>query len=166
MRKFIYLLLFSFVVFSCESETDVVKDNTMKEFEFETLTNSKIAVQKEGKIALNVSEEKLLSTFKSYSKKYGEGLEPHSVKLIKVDGKDFLRFYSNDDMVSTVALVKGEDNFYTTGTTVCETKKCASGGGCVPSGDYYTKCRPEGTPPGAPDGDCKRTTTGITPVDS
>ena len=159
MKKIIYLLLLTFVFTACTND-DSKLENNIEEFSFKEFTGSKIAYESKGELKLNVSKQQILKTFSNYSKKYGESLEPETFKIIKLDNKNYLRLYSKNSTVSTVALIKDSDNFYKTGSTVCETKACASGGGCIPNGDYCTKCRPEGTPTQAPDGDCKRTSTG------
>jgi hypothetical protein len=164
MKKLMYLLVLSLVFTACQTEDTNSDSNsltTVKNFEFKTLTGSKIANEKNGKIILNVSNEKVLSTFKNFSKQRGSNLEPESFEIFKFENKNYIRFYSKEGIVSTIALIKDSNNFYSTGLTVCESVACASGGGCIPNGDYCTKFRPEGTPPGSPDRDCKRTTTGL-----
>ncbi|QTE21676.1 hypothetical protein [Polaribacter cellanae] len=159
MKKTIYLLLFSFILVACQTEDNKGNDSLAK-FEINKLTNSKIAFEDEGKLILNVSDHKILETFKAFNKTMELQLDPERFEIIKVEDKNYLRFFSKNNQVSTIALEKGSDNIYRTGSTVCTSTACASGGGCIPNGNYCTKCRPEGTPPKAPDGDCRRTTTG------
>ncbi len=154
MRKYIYLFFISLIFFSCEKE-----NTNLETFNFDSLTKSKIAVEKNGKLELNVKKENLLNAYKDFNETYGNDVKVKSFKLIEVDSKPYLRFFNEDETVSTIAINKTENGYYVTGTTVCKSKKCASGGGCIPNGEYCTKCRPEGTPPGAPDGDCERTTS-------
>lgn len=164
MKKFMYLLVISLVFTACQTEEIQSDSNSLtnvKNFEFKNLMNSKIAIESDGVIKLNVSNEKVLGTFRNFSKQRGSNLEPESFKIFKFENNNYLRFYSKQGIVSTVALIKDANNFYSTGLTVCESVACASGGGCIPSGDYCTKCRPEGTPPESPDRDCKRTTTSL-----
>tara|TARA_R110002051_G_C8500837_1_gene464737 strand:- start:137 stop:643 length:507 start_codon:yes stop_codon:yes gene_type:complete len=168
MKKCFYLLVLSLVFTSCQTEDTNSDSNSLElkaDFEFKTLVGSKIATEKNGKIILNVSDERILETFKKFNTTNNLQLEPKSFKVINVDGNNYIRFYNKNNQVSTISLIKGNDNYYTTGSTVCTSTACASGGGCIPNGDYCTKCRPEGTPPGSPDRDCTRTTTGFTYAD-
>ena len=57
-------------------------------------------------------------------------------------------------------MIKTDSNRRATGKTVCTSIACASGGGCVPNGDYCTKCVPSGVQEGSGlTGDCTRSTS-------
>ncbi len=161
MKKVLMLFCaFTLVTFSCEQEnssqnSDEVELN--KSISFENLTNSKIGVENKGKVELNVSDEKIMETFRNFVKINELELVPRSFEVVNIDNANYLRFYSDNNQVSTIALLKNENGEFQTGTTVCTSVACASGGGCVPSGVYCTKCLPLG--PDGPSGDCKRTTT-------
>lgn len=162
MRKNIILIcVLAFISLSCEQEVNNEKINESlelnKNFSFERLANSPIGIEKNGKIELGVPDEKIMETFKEYAKMHSPDINPKSFEIINLDNAFYLRFYSDKNIVSTIALLKDESNQYMTGGTVCETVACASGGGCVPQGAYCTECRPNG--PDNPKGDCKRTTT-------
>lgn len=159
MKNLIILILMSLVFTACQTEDnkeEAVSSNLETTFEFKELTNSAIGIEKDGKIELRVSNEKLMSTFTKFTKTHSPDLKPVSFEVLEIDNKSYLRYYSEDNMVSTIALIKGEDNQYRTEGTVCETRACASGGGCVPDGLYCTECTIGGGLPG----DCKRITTG------
>lgn len=71
-----------------------------------------------------------------------------------------MRYFSENDIVSTIALIKDENDQYITGRTICKSVWSASGGGCIPDGEYCTKCERDGVL-----GDCERTTISeLTPI--
>jgi hypothetical protein len=158
MKKIICLLLLSFIFTSCLNDDSKV-ENYSTETTLKNFTGSEIAIEEKDEIVLNVSYDKIMTSFKAFNKTMKLGLEPESFEIIKEDGKSYIRFYSKDNQVSTIALLKGDNKRIIIGTTVCTSTACASGGGCIPDGLFCTKCRPEGTPPKAPDGDCTRTTS-------
>jgi len=159
--KTIKLLLCVLVLtaLSCEKEESDLDSNSA-EFEleaaFKSLTNSKIGFEKDGQLVLAVSNDLIIKEFKNFVTKSGLELKPQSFEVISVDNNEYLRFYSEGGEVSTLALLKDRNNQYRSGTTVCTTTNCASGGGCLPNGSYCSKCTP---PPGYPN-DCVRTSTG------
>ena len=158
MKKVFYLLFSFLFLLSCKIEESKSIVNSSN-FEFKNLNGSKIAFENGGKLVLNVSSDKILETFRIFNSTLELGLEPQRFEVIKIDNKDYLRFFSKNNKVSTISLVKGEDNNYRTGSTVCTSTAFAIGKGCIPNGDYCIKSRPEGTPSQAPSDDCKRTTT-------
>ena len=87
-------------------------------------------------------------------------MEPKEIKIEDIDSEKYLRIYSNNDYVSTIALkLDNESTYMMTESTSCTSKDCASGGGCVPDGQYCTKCV-KGESFGSPIyGDCLRTTS-------
>ena len=118
---------------------------------------SEIAIEEKGEIVLNIFYDKIMTSFKAFNKTMKLGLEPESFEIIKEDGKNYIRFYNKDNQVSMIAILKGDNKRIIIGTTICTSTACVSVGGWIPDGLYCTKCRPEGTPPKAPDGDCART---------
>ena len=155
----ILLCVLVLTAMSCEKEDNGVDVNTI-EFEldadFKSLTNSKIGFEKDGQLVLGVSNDLIMKEFKNFVTKSDLELKPQSFEVISVDNNEYLRFYSKGGEVSTLALLKDLNNQYRSGTTVCTTQNCASGGGCLPNGSYCSKCTP---PPGYPN-DCVRTSTG------
>lgn len=155
----VLLCLLVLTALSCEKEDNGVDVNTV-EFEldstFKSLTNSKIGFEKDGEIVLGVSNGLIMKEFKKLVTKSGLELKLQSFEVVSIDNNKYLRFYSEGDNVSTIALIKDDNGNYRTGSTVCKSKACASGGGCVPNGLYCTECKwPNGNP-----GDCERITTG------
>ena len=176
MKEYVFILLLFSFLFSCENE-DVKRENSsaveielarknlstnsLATYSFAELTNSAIGYDDNGTIKLGVPNEKILETFFWFSRLHSSKLTPKSFEIVEIDGLNYLRFYSENDIVSTIALIKNENDQYITGSTVCESVRCASGGGCIPDGLYCTKCEINGIP-----GDCKRTTTSVpTPID-
>jgi len=162
MNKLSYILLIILVITSCQTADN---DNQINDslpdvsFEFKNFSGSSIGIEKDGVIELKVSEESILSNFKEFIKQNKLDLKPEYFKIITIENNNYLRFHNIDNSVSTIELIKDENNIYKTGSTVCTSTSCASGGGCVPSGVYCTKCQPYG--PDSPiTGDCERTTTG------
>lgn len=169
MWKYLNLLCLFLFLFSCgdedvkQEETNAVvtemarknlSSNSTATYSFDELTNSAIGYDNEGKVELGVTGQKIMETFILYSKFHNSELTPKSFEIIEIDELHYLRFFSEDDIVSTIALVKDENDQYVTGRTICETVRCASGEGCIPDGEYCTKCEINGTL-----GDCKRTTS-------
>ncbi len=161
MKKyFVLLFVLSLFTFSCEQEDR--NSNSMESdsnVNFERLTNSLVGFEKNGKIDLNVSDDNIMKTFKKFAFDSRLELEPESFELIKVDNQSYLRFYSKDHKASTIALIKGDDNQYRTGDTVCTSSACSACCGCLPNGSYCTECRPYG-PNNPQKGDCTRSTGG------
>ncbi len=168
MGKYLNLLCLVLFLFSCGNEdvkleesnvvaTEMARKNlsinSTKTFNFDELTNTAIGYDNEGKVELGVTDYKIMETFILYSKLHNSQLNPKSFEIIEIDELHYLRFFSEDDIVSTIALVKDGNDQYITGRTICESKRCASGGGCIPDGQYCTKCEVNTLP-----GDCKRTT--------
>lgn len=127
--------------------------NSMKTYNFDELTSSAIGYEKDGKVELGASDYKIMETFVLYSILHDSELKPKSFEIIEIDGLNYLRFHSENDIVSTIALIKNEDDQYITGRTICKTEWCSSSGGCIPKGEYCTKCEKDGVV-----GDCERTT--------
>ncbi|MBO3097099.1 hypothetical protein [Gelidibacter pelagius] len=168
MKKHLTLFLSFLLFFSCGNETLKSEDpnviatekaeenftvNARSAYNFDELTNTAIGYDNNGVVELGVSKQKVMETFIMFSMLHNEELKPKSFEIITIDDFHYLRFYSEDDIVSTIALIKNDNDQYITGRTVCETKRCADGGGCIPNGDYCTPCVRNDVP-----GDCKRTT--------
>src|SRR5690606_7106612 len=94
--------------------------NSTKTFNFDELTNTAIGYDNEGKVELGVTDYKIMETFILYSKLHNSQLNPKSFEIIEIDELHYLRFFSEDDIVSTIALVKDGNDQYITGRTICE----------------------------------------------
>lgn len=161
------VLLFSIFIavfaLSCNSDESKVVDSNNSRLEnaangdLEKLSFSVIGVKKDNNIVLNISKDKLLEVFRAESKRNGLEGNPLSCRIEKINNKDYLRFHNDDDTVSTIELLVDSEGNVTTGGTVCKSKACASGGGCLPNGLYCTECKTFNF-------DCERTTTGLTPA--
>jgi hypothetical protein len=158
IMKIFGLILVSIMFASCINEEQNRIDEQNKSF-MEKFSKSEVGYSDSEKIIFNPSNEQILTSFKSYAKKNSLEIEPLTFKVEKIDNKDYLRFYNKDNSVSTIALIVNESGKVMLGGTVCTSVDCASGGGCVPSGDYCTKCV-TGTILGQTQyGDCKRSTS-------
>lgn len=162
MKKVILFFIVIFIA-SCHSEDYEITKTPDSSNKIENLNLSKIGTKKGDDIVLNVSKEMLLEVFRADSKKYILGINPVSCKIEKINAKDYLRFYNEDKTVSTIELLVDGNGNVTTGKTICTSDICATGGGCIPDGQYCTKCQPPGQPPAHPGGDCLRTTIELTP---
>ena len=154
MKKVILFFIVIFIA-SCQSEDREITDTTDSSNKIESLNLSEIGTKKGNDIVLNVSKEMLLEVFRADSKRYMLEINPVSCKIEKINEKDYLRFYNEDDTVSTIELLVDRNGNVTTGSTICTSKICATGGGCVPDGQYCTKCEAAGE-------DCLRTTIELT----
>lgn len=154
MKKVILLFIVIFIA-SCQSGDNEITNTTDRSNKIERLNLSEIGTKKGNDIVLNVSKEMLLEVFRADSKRYMLEINPVSCKIEKINEKDYLRFYNEDDTVSTIELLVDRNGNVTTGSTICTSKICATGGGCVPDGQYCTKCEAEGE-------DCLRTTIELT----
>lgn len=162
MSRIVFIILISIGLISCQTEDknqEISESSLNTPFEFKNFTNSNVGFYKDNELVFNVSNEKIVNTFNEFSDKFKLGLEAYNFKVITIENNKYLRFFNKDNTVSTVELIKDENNVYSTGSTVCTSTSCASGGGCVPNGVYCTQCQPYG--PDSPiTGDCVRTTTG------
>ena len=162
IMKLAKLLFFALILFSasCKNEEVNFIDTELKAPVLKELIGSKIAHQESDKIILDVSDSMIMQSFKKFIEENDLKLNPQSFKVVSIDNKNYLRFYSDNNQVSTIALIKGKDNQYIVGKTVCTSTACASGGGCVPNGLYCTECIPPyANPEGPIRGDCTRVTT-------
>lgn len=150
-------------ILSCEKDANPIDSdsnsistvNVELDKAFKNITNNDVGYIQDGKVELGVSDEKILSVFKDFIEESNLEFETKSFEVITIDDKNYLRFYGKNNMASTIALVKGDNDILKTGKTVCTSDYCASCCGCVPDGLYCTECP----------GDCKRTTTGGDPND-
>ena len=159
MKKIFLLLTFVFSMFivSCDNETDNIQESSdVTNEKMDSFINSNIGIDKNGQFEFTVAENTILKAVKEYSNTFDLDIEPQSIKIIDIDAKKYLRIYSKNNYVSTVALVLDNQNNYRVDKTVCTSKACASGGGCIPNGSYCTECYGSN----GLKGDCKRTTTG------
>lgn len=163
--KFLFILMISFVFFSCHNEgsADDSRDIKKSEFSIKEFIGSKIGYEKNGKIILTVKTKELVNSFNNYSIKFKLGRRAVSHLVEEIEGKSYLRFFNEDGSVSTVALLKEKNNVSNSnksavvpivhiGSTVCTIEACANCCGCVPNGEYCTACQLDGT-------DCVRTTS-------
>lgn len=157
--------LFSLVlVVSCTS--DDKKAEELKSKSFQELMKSEVGVIDGNEVLLDISKDELVAKFKDYAKEIALGVEPYKVEIINVDSSNYLRFYNTNKTVSTVALIEKANIAaklppVELGNTVCTSVQCATGGGCLPNGDYCTVCIPPGTQPGSGiTRDCTRSTSG------
>lgn len=161
MKKIILMLsVVALALTGCEN--DVNQEQTVdSKFEIKTITSTPIGVLDNGEFKLNVDEKELMVAAQNFSNKYEDGEKMMSYKVETIDGNLYLRFYGENETISTVAInrsiAKGGGSF-DLGETVCKSTAYASGGGCVPNGEYCTPCRPYINPDRV--GDCSRTTTG------
>ncbi|WP_299769102.1 hypothetical protein [uncultured Dokdonia sp.] len=160
MKKLLLAVIaITFLFTSCETENETFETSTSDlVFKFENdFTNSIIGEGNGDSFQLLVSDASIMKAAKTFVEKQELDLVPESYKIEIIDGKEYLRIYSNDSFVSTIALIiDSERGFRTTGSTVCTSSSCASGGGCVPRGEYCTKCTELAK-------ECHRTTTGEIP---
>ncbi|MFK5983014.1 MAG: hypothetical protein QM499_08880 [Flavobacteriaceae bacterium] len=154
--KTVFVALFLLII-SCEKQ-DNTNNDLGENFTFENIINNKIGIEKNGTFTLNVLNDDVINAFKKFSLKNDLNLKPLSFKVIIIDNNEYLRFYNENNQVSTIALIKDDSGHYKTGGTVCTSSACSSGGGCVPNGLYCTPCKPQG-PDSSVNGDCKRVTS-------
>lgn len=144
-------------IVSCDKENDTIQNSSdFTNEKMDSFIDSNIGIDKNGDFEFIVAENTILKAVREYSMKFDLNIEPQSIKVIDLDDKKYLRIYSKDDYVSTVALVLDNLNNYRVDKTVCTSIACASGGGCIPNGSYCTECYGSN----GLKGDCKRTTTG------
>lgn len=159
-------LFVTFLLPSCNSENEnSANENSANENskqistkleKMDSFFGSKIAVSKGTDLEVVVEKVDVLFYAEEALKDTGFNLKPKDFKIIDQNNKKYLRIYSNDDYVSTVELIL-ENGSYKIAKTVCTSKVCASGGGCIPNGDYCTACE---YAKGTPSTDCTRTRTG------
>jgi len=154
------VLLFSLVFISSCNSDETNKRNDVSAKAFNELMGNEIGTLNKGEVLLDISNEKLLSLYNF--QKLDENIKSERFEVVKFDSKNYIRFYNNDKSVSTIALIENKSNKkIILGQTECTSVQCATGGGCLPNGDYCTKCVPEGAQPGSGiTGDCKRKTIG------
>jgi len=161
MRKILFILLVALIFQACENDNNTEDESVDFNLSFDKLTNSKVGQELNGEFVLGVSNKSLLSTYKKFATKFNSDIEVQSVAVITIDNKKYLRFYFDNGMISTIAIIKDRNGLYHTGNTICESVDCASGGGCIPEGVYCTECKPNRpSQPISTKGDCKRTTIG------
>ncbi|WP_299216107.1 hypothetical protein [uncultured Dokdonia sp.] len=156
MKNFMILSVFIVAFLSCDKDDSQLKVDSSN-LKLETITSVKIGNDIDNNVTLDYSNSDILSTFAIFSIKNKLDLQPQSMEVIDVDSQKYLRIYSKDEKVSTIALIKDENGHYRTGETICTSSQCSSSGGCLPNGQYCTKCIPN---PNSPlKGDCTRTTS-------
>lgn len=165
MKNTFLILLMTFGLACSTPSGDNPGPNTAEEIMFsaKNLTGSTVAFKQNGIIQLGVSEEEILSSFNEYAQKSDFGTRAHSFTIEEIDEKNYIRFYNEDESVSTIALlpkknteINSNSPIYEIGSTICTTTECANCCGCIPSGDYCTRCEVSVL-------DCKRTTSKIDP---
>lgn len=165
MKNTFLILLITFSLACSTPSGDSPGSVTTEEIMFsaKNLTGSTVAFKQNGIIQLGVSKEEILSSFNEYVQKSDLGLRAHSFTIEEIDGKNYIRFYNEDESVSTVELlpkkntdINSDSPIYEIGSTICTTTECANCCGCIPSGDYCTGCENSVL-------DCKRTTSSTLP---
>jgi hypothetical protein len=151
MKKILFLFLI-LISMSCSNE---VEETISEEFLSQKFVGNTVAyLDSNNAIKLGVSNTEIMKSFNNYSNMLDLGFKAHSLELLEIENKHYLRFYNDDKSVSTVALINDKltTNTMKIGGTVCTTISCANCCGCVPNGDYCTDCTLDS-------GDCKRTTS-------
>ncbi|WP_298424506.1 hypothetical protein [uncultured Kordia sp.] len=158
MKPFLYIFLIIFVV-SCSNSDDVdqMEDTIAKDFTVEKFTGNKIAYKYNDNVSLGVPKTKLITSFNNFSRELGLDKKALSVEILEVEKEYYIRFYNEDKSVSTVALLpvensKNDQHIFSIGKTTCHSTACSNCCGCLPKGDYCTKCEVDYK-------DCERTTT-------
>lgn len=153
MKNTIFLFII-IICFSCSNNYDSQNETTIsKAFSTEKFVGNTVAYKNNDTVKLGVSEAKLIESFNNYNDEFELNSKAISLELIEIETKHYIRFYNDDKSVSTVALLKSDSNKLVFGGTICKTTSCSSCCGCVPNGDYCTKCEYNTS-------DCSRTTSG------
>lgn len=147
-------------IYSCINDNGNSTQNNSKQSanveKMDAFFGAKIAVNNSKDLKVVVSKQDILKYAEVALKDTKLNLIPQDYQIISENGKKYLRILSNDNYVSTVELTL-EGNNYKVANTVCTSTVCASGGGCIPDGNYCTPCKFSN---GLPSSDCTRTTTG------
>lgn len=174
-KKVLCLALFCFLLNSC-SEDIFTDDFTVQDHQFDDLTiqdhkpevvkfhGSEIGMMENGKLVFNKSKKSILKSFQNLPGIAELKLTPERLEVVEIDGKSYLRIYSNNNYVSTTEIIMGDPNskfhpIAEIGGTTCTSTDCASGGGCIPEGDYCTKCTTYNFMGVPSTGDCTRSTS-------
>ncbi|ARN76858.1 hypothetical protein BST97_01940 [Nonlabens spongiae] len=162
MKKILSLIGIILIAASCERDNADSNESQIFErnLELKSVMNSKIGkIDSDGAIHLTATDASIRIEAQKFLRKGDEKASLVEYHVEDIDGKSYLRWSGDNNKVATVALnVNPQNGDVSLGETVCESTRCASGGGCVPDGQYCTECRPYG--PSGVKGDCKRTTTG------
>ena len=176
-KTFLFCAFLSLLFVSCDKDSDMNDDSVSvsKEIVLKSVFNSPIGEldSETGDFVLTATDESIkvainsfIATDNAFISKNSTGKsEMSSYKIEKIDGDNYLRFYTSgdDDLVTTIAIeYNSKSASFDTGGTSCTSRDCNSGGGCVPNGLYCTKCQ---NGPFGGVGDCTRTTTGDTLVE-
>lgn len=163
MKKLFFLMIMSLSLLSCSEdiqEKDQADLQLAEEFSGKDFIGSTVATLEKDKIKFRLNEVELLNSFNKYAKERNLNLNAISYGIIEADNNFYLRFYNDDNSVSTVALKRSGqfskshngNELIETGNTVCTSKACATCCGCLPDGDYCTRCEMGE--------DCTRSTSG------
>ncbi|WP_179375960.1 hypothetical protein [Winogradskyella wichelsiae] len=147
-----------------EYEANEVVEIIQNDFKVEKFTGNTVAYIVENQINVSVPNEMLINSFNKYSAMTQLNKVATSVDLMEVENKFYLKFNNTDKSASKVALIEKKSNknfkisqnslsFMRLGGTVCTSEGCAHCCGCLPNGDYCTKCDRW------QQNDCKRTTS-------
>lgn len=156
-------MIMSFIIFfiACSNEGNNEKiDTTVNKVKFEkmdTFFGAKIGEIENSKVRVVVDKNDLLKFAKDALKINGLNLEPYDCEIIDQKGVKYLRIFSQKNYVSTVKLNLEENNSLRVANTICSSTVCASGGGCIPDGQYCSPCSYSN---GLPSSDCSRVTSG------
>jgi hypothetical protein len=162
--KFLLITVLTLILFSCLDENikNDIDDNSKKS-ENLNIIGSEIAKLKDGKVELIFTDNEIIESFNKFSNKVKLNKIALSLEVLEIEENYYLRFYNDDESVSTIALIKKEsqeknkDNYSTItfwgGETICSSTACANCCGCIPDGDYCSNCSLDTF-------DCSRTTSG------
>ncbi|WP_296384910.1 hypothetical protein, partial [Winogradskyella sp.] len=167
MKKIILLIPVFLILVACSNEKANENIDITQEIKFsaKNFVNNTFAYKQNDVVKLGVTKDELLSSFNNYSTKFKLGSEAKSYLIEEISNKNYVRFFHEDGLVSTVALIPNAEISkklpsiitYRSGSTVCTTTYCSNCCGCIPEGKYCTPCELIAE-------DCKRTTTGSGPV--
>lgn len=153
------LLLVAFIACN-KDEGENSNSGNVELKKMESFEDAEIGILEGKKMNIMVSKKQLLDYAEETLKDTKLNLRPYDYKIIEENNTKYLRIYSNNNYVSTVELLVSEGGVLKTAKTVCTSTSCASGGGCLPNGDYCSPCSPPNAPGLPGSGDCIRTSSG------
>lgn len=167
MNKQIYLGVFILLHLSCFTPKEDMKYNSQKdqtEFSVKTFAGGIVDFESTGTRELGVPEGEILISFNNFSSRIGLGLNAQSVKMEEINGKHYLKFLNDNGTVSTIGLIKENQNpetshksIFRMGETICTSTPSTTDKNCVPEGLYCVSSEVN---------DCLRTTISKAIVDA
>ncbi|MEO0468642.1 MAG: hypothetical protein AAF206_03405 [Bacteroidota bacterium] len=137
MKKSIYLLVaMLFTLVACQQEQLDVPTEPGNIFQ------SQLAKMVDGKLKLTIEQGAILAAAQEIDVVQRLQLIPQEAKITEIDGKHYLRIFSSEDYISTMELIADPASplGFVAADVICSSSDCASGGGCIPDGQYCTKC--------------------------